>query len=82
MARHYERHRRSSGLLLVCAFHLALIVIPDSSILSGNFDLTGILGWIGETQLKILTVVASFLLTATHLTTAFMVKEKILVASR
>jgi solute carrier family 45, member 1/2/4 len=49
---------------------------------SGNVDLTNILGWIGETQLKILSVVASLLLIGTHGVTATLVKERILVSSR
>jgi hypothetical protein len=45
-------------------------------------DLTGVLGWLGSTQLKILSVVASVVLLGAHVTTAMLVQERVLISSR
>jgi solute carrier family 45 protein 1/2/4 len=45
-------------------------------------DLTGVFGWLGEKQLKILAVISSLLLIGTHGMTASLVKERVLVSTR
>ncbi|KAI0316041.1 MFS general substrate transporter [Amylostereum chailletii] len=47
----------------------------------GGVDMTHFLPFLGKTELQVLSVVASFLLIATHLTTAYFVKERVLLAS-
>jgi solute carrier family 45, member 1/2/4 len=49
---------------------------------SGNMDLPNWLPLLGKTELEVLSVLGSVFLIATHLFTAFSVKEKVLVSSR
>ncbi|KAI0340319.1 MFS general substrate transporter [Trametopsis cervina] len=47
----------------------------------GNIDMTKVLPFLGNTELEVLSLVGSFLLIATHITTAVSVKEKVVVSS-
>lgn len=49
---------------------------------SGNVDLTKIFPFLGNTQLQVLSVIASLLLLGSHLVMAVVVKEKILLSSK
>jgi solute carrier family 45 protein 1/2/4 len=71
----------------VYAPHLLIFYISDlelHSILnsSGNVDLPHMFPFLGRGQLEVLSIIASFLLVATQMLTAFCVKEKVLISSK
>lgn len=49
---------------------------------SGNVDMTRVLPFLGNTELQILSAFSSIVLVGTHAVTAYLVKERVLLASR
>lgn len=80
LQRHRERPQRRANL--VDAVHRLSCRSGAGSILGfwiGNVDLTGAFGFLGSSQIKILSVFASTALVAAHTVTIFSVEERVLL---
>jgi hypothetical protein len=73
----------ASGAIVGFFVYALLRLLKTSSdiLFSGNVDLTKIFPFLGNTQLQVLSVIASFLLLGSHVVMAILVKERILLSS-